>query len=186
MTKPRAREERALVNPAYKENVMDLRSLVPFRGHGNQIAPEFTVFGSLQREVDRLFDDFARGIRSNGNTMLLPSIDVSETDKEIEVTVDLPGLERKDVDISLENDVLTIRGEKKIETKSDDKDRKDAKDKTYHVAERSYGVFYRVIQLPPGIDPSKVQATMSKGVLKVTIPKPIPSAAAKIEVKEAA
>jgi HSP20 family protein len=165
---------------------MDLRSLVPFRGQGNMMRPELSLFGSLQREVDRLFDDFTRGIRSNEGNMLLPSIDVSETDKEIEVTVDLPGLERKDVDISLENDVLSIRGEKKIETKPDDKADKGGKDKTYHVAERSYGVFYRVIQLPPGIDPSKVQATMSKGVLKVTIPKPKPSSAAKIEVKEAA
>jgi HSP20 family protein len=165
---------------------MDLRSLVPFRGQGNLMRPELSLFGSLQREVDRLFDDFTRGIRSNEGNMLLPSIDVSETDKEIEVTVDLPGLERKDVDISLENDVLSIRGEKKIETKPDDKADKGGKDKTYHVAERSYGVFYRVIQLPPGIDPSKVQATMSKGVLKVTIPKPKPSSAAKIEVKEAA
>jgi HSP20 family protein len=165
---------------------MDLRSLVPFRGQGNLMRPELSLFGSLQREVDRLFDDFTRGIRSNEGNMLLPSIDVSETDKEIEVTVDLPGLERKDVDISLENDVLTIRGEKKIETKPDDKADKGGKDKTYHVAERSYGVFYRVIQLQPGIDPSKVQATMSKGVLKVTIPKPKPSSAAKIEVKEAA
>jgi len=165
---------------------MDLRSLVPFRGQGNMMRPELSLFGSLQREVDRLFDDFTRGIRSNESSMLLPSIDVSETDKEIEVTVDLPGLERKDVDISLENDVLTIRGEKKIETKPDDKADKGGKDKTYHVAERSYGVFYRVIQLPPGIDPSKVQATMSKGVLKITIPKPERSQAKKIEVKEAA
>jgi HSP20 family protein len=172
---------------------MDLRSLTPFRGQGALMRPELNLFGSLQREVDRLFDDFTRGIApANGGSMLMPSIDVTETDKEIEVTVDLPGLERKDVDISLENDVLTIRGEKKIETKSDEKagkdgkDAKDSKDKTYHVAERSYGVFYRVIQLPPGIDPSKVQATMSKGVLKVTIPKPARSSAAKIEVKEAA
>ena len=168
---------------------MDLKSLVPFRGQSALMRPELTLFGPLQREVDRLLNDFTRGIGGNGSSMLMPSIDVSETDKEIEVTVDLPGLERKDVDISLENDVLTIRGEKKIESKSDEKagkDGKDAKDKTYHVAERSYGVFYRVIQLPPGIDPSKVQATMSKGVLKVTIPKPTRSAAAKIEVKEAA
>ena len=168
---------------------MDLKSLVPFHGQGAVMRPELTLFGPLQREVDRLLNDFTRGTGGNGSSMLMPSIDVSETDKEIEVTVDLPGLERKDVDISLENDVLTIRGEKKIESKSDEKagkDGKDAKEKTYHVAERSYGVFYRVIQLPPGIDPSKVQATMSKGVLKVTIPKPTRSAAAKIEVKEAA
>jgi HSP20 family protein len=168
---------------------MDLKSLVPFRGQSALMRPELTLFGPLQREVDRLLNDFTRGTGGNGSSMLMPSIDVSETDKEIEVTVDLPGLERKDVDISLENDVLTIRGEKKIESKSDEKagkDGKDAKEKTYHVAERSYGVFYRVIQLPPGIDPSKVHATMSKGVLKVTIPKPTRSAAAKIEVKEAA
>ena len=154
--------------------------------------PDFGLFGSLQREVDRLFDDFARSsVSSNGAGMLMPSIDVSETDKEIEVVAELPGLERKDVDISLENDVLTIRGEKKVESKADDKDNKDkekekAKAKAYHVAERTYGVFYRVIQLPPGIDPSKVQATMSEGVLKITIPKPTPSTATKIEVKEAA
>jgi HSP20 family protein len=148
--------------------------------------PAFGLFGSLQREVDRLFDDFARNVSSNGATMLMPSIDVSETDKEIEVVAELPGLERKDVDISLENDVLTIRGEKKVESKADDTNEKQDKDKAYHVAERTYGVFYRVIQLPPGIDPSTVQATMSKGVLKINIPKPTPSTATKIEVKEAA
>jgi HSP20 family protein len=162
---------------------MDLRSLVPFQSQGNPVRPELSLFSSLQREVDRLFDDFTRGIRSNGASMLVPSIDVTETDKEIEVTVDLPGLERKDVDISLENDVLIIHGEKQIETKPDDE---GGKDKTYHVAERSYGAFYRMIQLPPGIDRSKVQATMSKGVLKISIPKPKQSSAAKIEVKEAA
>ena len=80
--------------------------------------------------------------------------------------------------------MLTIRGEKKVESKADDDNGKD--DKAYHVAERTYGVFYRVIQLPPGIDASKVQAIMSKGVLKITIPKPTPSTATKIEVKEAA
>ena len=164
---------------------MDLRPLVPFRGQGVLMPPAFGLFGSLQREVDRLFDDFARGTSSNGAGMLMPSIDVSETDKEIEVVAELPGLERKDVDISLENDVMTIRGEKKVESKADD-DEREGKDKAYHVAERSYGVFYRVIQLPPGIDPSKVQAIMSKGVLKITIPKPTPSTATKIEVKEAA
>ena len=165
---------------------MDLRSLVPFRGQGALMRPDFSVFGTLQREIDRLFDDFARGVSANGGGMLMPSIDVTETDKEIEVVAELPGLERKDVEISLENDVLTIRGEKEVETKADDKDRKDGKGKTYHVAERTYGAFYRVIQLPPGIDPSTVQATMSKGVLKITIPKPKQSTAAKIEVKEAA
>jgi HSP20 family protein len=116
----------------------------------------------------------------------MPSIDVTETDKEIAITAEMPGLERKDVDISLEEDVLTIRGEKKMELEKDGKDGKDTQDKNVHLAERSYGVFYRVLQLPPGVDPSSVQATMSKGVLKITIPKPARSAAKKIEVKEAA
>jgi HSP20 family protein len=96
------------------------------------------------------------------------------------ITAEMPGLERKDVDISIDNDLLTIRGEKKVETQRDDKD------KNYHLSERSYGIFYRVLQLPPGVDPSKVQATMANGVLKIVVPKPANSEAKKIEVKEAA
>jgi HSP20 family protein len=160
---------------------MNLKTLVPFSGRGSLASSDLGLFGSLQREVDNLFEEFTRGLGTNGRmTMLMPSLDVSETDKEIEVRVDLPGLERKDVDISIENDLLTIRGEKKFEASEDDKN------KNYHVRERSYGAFYRVLQLPPGIDPSKVQATMSKGVLTVSIPKPAQSVAKKIEVKEAA
>jgi HSP20 family protein len=108
---------------------------------------------------------------------------VTETDKEIVIAAEMPGLKRKDIDISIEDDVLTIRGEKKVETKTDDKDNKD---KSYHVSERSYGMFHRALQLPPGVDPSKVQATMSNGVLKITIPKLARSEPKKIEVKEAA
>jgi HSP20 family protein len=142
------------------------------------------VFGTLHREIDRLFDDFTRGglglLGAQGQANLMPSIDVAETDKQIEIAVELPGLERDDVDISLEDGVLTIRGEKKVESKEEDKD------KNYHVTERSYGAFYRVIQLPPGVDPKSIQATMSKGVLKITIPKPAGTQPTKIEVKEAA
>jgi HSP20 family protein len=141
----------------------------------------------LHREIDRLFDDLTRGgfgtLPSPAQTNLMPSIDVTETDKEIEITAELPGLERKDVDISIEDDLLTIRGEKKVETKQEDQ---GGKDKNYHVSERSYGMFYRVIQLPPGVDPSSIQAVMSKGVLKLTIPKPAKAEPKKIEVKEAA
>jgi HSP20 family protein len=142
------------------------------------------TFAPLHREIDRLFDEFARGLSpvgALGQPSLMPSMDVAETDKEIEITVELPGLERKDVEISLDDDVLTIRGEKKVET-----EQKDDKNKSYHVSERSFGVFYRVLQLPAGIDPKSVQATMSNGVLKIKIPKPARSEAKKIEVKEAA
>jgi HSP20 family protein len=105
---------------------------------------------------------------------------VTEADKEIVITAEMPGLERKDVEISIDDDILTIRGEKKVEAQEGDKD------KNYQVAERAYGVFLRMIQLPPGIDPSKIQAVMSKGVLKITLPKPARSETRKIEVKEAA
>jgi HSP20 family protein len=160
---------------------MNLRALVPFRDRQGLARPEFGLFGSLQREVDRLFDDFARStLAMAGNGSLMPSMDITETEKEFVITAELPGLERKDVEISLEDNVLTIRGEKKSETKPDDKN------KNVHVSERSYGVFYRVLELPTKVDPSSVQATMSKGVLKITIPKPARPESKKIEVQEAA
>jgi HSP20 family protein len=168
---------------------MPIRALIPSTpsaNGGTRLQP-VSLFGSLHREIDRLFDDLTRGgfgtLPSPAQTNLMPSIDVTETDKEIEITAELPGLERKDVDISIEDDLLTIRGEKKVETKQEDQ---EDKDKNYHVSERSYGVFYRVIQLPPGVDPSSIQAVMSKGVLKLTIPKPAKAEPKKIEVKEAA
>jgi HSP20 family protein len=161
--------------------MMSLRALVPFRDRQGLARPESGVFGSLQREVDRLFDDFARStLAMAGNGSLMPSMDITETEKEFVITAELPGLERKDVEISLEDNVLTIRGEKKSETKPDDKN------KNVHVSERSYGVFYRVLELPTKVDPSSVQATMSKGVLKITIPKPARPESKKIEVQEAA
>jgi HSP20 family protein len=161
---------------------MNLRSIIPFGNGGTRGQQSGNVVGSLQREIDRLFEDFTRGGLGvlGGQNNLIPSIDVSENDKQIEISVELPGLERKDVEISLEDDILTVRGEKKVEEKKEDKD------KNYHVTERAYGVFYRAIQLPPGVDPSKVQASMANGVLKVAIPKPVRSQAKKIEVKEAA
>jgi HSP20 family protein len=161
---------------------MNLRSLIPSGNGGNRVNPSGNPFGFLHREIDRLFEDFTRGLDVTGQTQanLVPSIDVAETDKEIVITAEMPGLERKDVEISLENDMLTIRGEKKVEREKEDKN------KSYHLIERNYGVFYRVLQLPPGVDPSKVQATMANGVLKVTLPKPARSETKKIEVKEAA
>ena len=161
---------------------MNLRSLIPSGNGGSRVNPSGNPFGFLHREIDRLFEDFTRGLDATGQTQanLVPSIDVAKTDKEIVITAEMPGLERKDVEISLENDMLTIRGEKKVEREKEDKN------KSYHLIERNYGVFYRVLQLPPGVDPSKVQATMANGVLKVTLPKPARSETKKIEVKEAA
>ena len=154
---------------------MRLPSLVPFRETGALMQPGFGLFG-LHREIDRLFNEFAQGAGANGApAKLIPNIDIAETDKAIEVSAEMPGLERKDIDISIEDDTLTIRGEKIEE---------DQKDKNVQHSERSYGVFMRVLQLAAGVDPSKVEATMSNGVLKITIPKPAKPEPKKIEVKE--
>ena len=153
---------------------MRLRSLVPSREPNALMRPDFGLF-SLHREIDRLFNEFVQG-GGGGQSNIVPSIEISETDKALEVTAEMPGLERKDVEISIEDDALTIHGEKKIE--------EDQKDKNVQHSERTYGVFLRVLQLPPGIDPSSVQATMSNGVLKITIPKPAKPEPKKIEVKE--
>lgn len=162
---------------------MTLRSLLPV-GRDRLAALKTEPFSSLHREIDRLFDDFARGFPAlsnfgNGNGgKLMPSIDVVETDKEIEITAELPGLEEKDVQINVADNFLTIRGEKKAE--------KEEKDKDYRIVERSYGAFERTLELPPGVDADAIKAGIAKGVLKVTVPKPVPKQARKIEVKPAA
>jgi HSP20 family protein len=157
---------------------MNLRSLVPSKDNGNtaRTPAPVSLFGSLYRDIDRLFEEFTRGpLAGPAQINLVPSIDVSETGKEIVLTAEMPGLERGDVDISIEDDVLTIRGEKKVEQEKDDKN--------YHVSERAFGMFYRALQLPPGVDPSKIQATMENGVLKVAIPKPARAEPKRVEVQ---
>jgi HSP20 family protein len=154
---------------------MRLRSMVPSREPNALMPPGFGLFG-LHREIDRLFNEFAQGVGPDGTKNIVPSIEISETDKAIEISAEMPGLERKDVEITIEDDTLTIRGEKKIE--------ENQKDKNVQHSERAYGVFLRMLQLPPGIDPSSVQATMSNGVLKITIPKPAKPEPKKVEVKE--
>jgi HSP20 family protein len=159
---------------------MRLRSLVPSRereGNNMLMRPDFGVFG-LHREIDRLFNDLVQGTGLGGSQgNIAPNIEIAETDQAIEISAEMPGLERNDVDISIEDDTLTIRGEKRVQ--------EDQGDKNVQHSERVYGVFLRVLQLPPGIDPSSVQATMSNGVLKITIPKPAKPEPKKIEVKDA-
>jgi HSP20 family protein len=157
---------------------MAARAMVPSSQRGTIAAPGSFLFGPLHREIDRLFGEFSRDLAPLQQTAanLLPNIDVAETDKEIEVSVEMPGLERGDVEISLEDNVLTIHGNKRMEV--------DRNDKNVYVSERAYGVFLRTIELPPGVDPSSINATMSNGVLKITIPKPANAEAKKIEVKD--
>jgi len=159
---------------------MNLRSMMPI-GRDRNVVRSDNPFMSLQREIDRLFDDFTRGFpafSTGGGNEMLPSVDVTETDKQIEITAELPGLEEKDVQVNFADNVLTIRGEKKAE--------KEEKDKTFRLVERSYGSFVRSLQLPDGVDANTIKASIDKGVLKVTVPKPAPAQVKKIDVKAAA
>lgn len=159
---------------------MNSKSLIPV-GRDRSVARRGTTdpFVALQREIDRLFEDFTHTWPTVGGTSeLIPSMDVVETDKEIEITAELPGLQEKDVQVNFADDVLTIKGEKKAE--------KEEKDENYRLFERSYGSFLRTLELPPGIDPDAIKANISKGVLKVTVPKPAPAQVKKVDVKAAA
>jgi HSP20 family protein len=159
---------------------MNLKSLIPV-GRQRSVARAGNPFVSLQNEVDRLFDDFTRGfpsIAGGAADVTLPTMDVAETDKEIEITAELPGLEEKDVQLNVSDNILTIRGEKKAE--------KEQKDKNFRLVERSYGSFERSLELPEGVNADGIKAAIDKGVLKVVVPKPAPAQVKKIEVKSAA
>jgi HSP20 family protein len=157
---------------------MTLKSLIPVGGERGVTRPGSNPFFALQQEIDRLFEGFTRGFADFPSREVMPSMDLSETDKEIEITAELPGLEEKDIQLNVADNVLTIRGEKKNEREETKKD--------YHLVERSYGSFTRTVQLPDGVNPDSIKAVMSKGVLKVTVPKPAPAQTKKIDIKAAA
>src|SRR5690348_11531442 len=165
---------------------MNVRSLLPIGRDRQTARRDFNPFESLQREVDRVFDEFTRGFPSfgllaggsGGSTELTPRMNVSETEKEFEITAELPGLEEKDVQVNVADGVLTIRGEKKAE--------KEEKDKNFHLVERSYGSFSRALELPEGVNPDSIQASIANGVLSVRVAKPAPAQVKKIDVKSAA
>lgn len=149
---------------------MAFRDLVPWGRQENRLPAERSRSDhpllSLQREVDRLFDDVLRGfdLPSFGNfdrRLTWPNLELGETDKEIRVTAELPGLTEKDVEITVTDGVLTLKGEKKSEV--DDAER--------GYSERSYGRFERRISLPRGVEQDKASAAFQNGILTVTLPK---------------
>ena len=120
------------------------------------------VFG-LRREIDRLFEDtFGRG---EGMSAWSPAVDVKESEKEMRLEIELPGIKPEEVELTAENGVLTVRGEKRGERKEGDDESR------YHLVERSYGTFMRSFQLPQGLDESKIGADFNDGILTVHIPK---------------
>jgi HSP20 family protein len=135
----------------------------PFKGIHRQ-TNLFDELVRMQQEMNSFFDDFFGERRSDlleGNW--LPALDVSETEKEIIVRVELPGMTQQDIDLSLHENMLLLKGEKKpAPTKSQE---------NYHRAERSYGSFNRSLTLPANVDPNQVQATFKDGVLQITLSK---------------
>jgi HSP20 family protein len=128
-------------------------------------------FLAMRREMNRLFDDVfgGFGLPSAFGPALrqmpaAPKIDVSETDNEIQITAEMPGIDENDVEVLLEDDRLIIRGEKKEE--------REDKDRNYHVRERVQGAFSRTLPLPFAPDPNQVKAEFRNGVMTITIPKP--------------
>lgn len=153
---------------------MNVRDLIPW-GRGSSTTPsvyrdlEQNPFLTLHREVNRLFDDMFRGFDVPGPSLgrlsswnaTWPSIEVSETDKELRIVAEVPGLDEKDVEVLLADGAVTLRGEKRSET--EDKDRQ--------FSERFYGRFERRIPFGNEIEEDKVTAAFNNGVLTVTLPK---------------
>ena len=136
------------------------------------------AFGELRRSVDLAFDQAWHGFPltstwSHGR--FRPSADMSETDREVRLSIELPGMERDDVEILVAEDILTIKGEKRSE--------KQKEGRGYALTERSYGAFERNFHLPTEVDPGGARAAFESGVLTVTLPK---KAAAKKPVRKIA
>jgi len=133
------------------------------------------IWQSFRSEMDRLFDrfgfpslrrvfDIEPAWRSASSfSFSVPAIDMSEDEKAYKISAELPGIDAKDIDVSVSGDTLILKGEKRQE--------KEEKDKNYHFSELSYGSFQRSFQLPSSIDRNKVAADFSKGVLTITLPK---------------
>lgn len=140
---------------------------------GNAVVPRYAdPFQEMRSEMEKLFDSFLgrgwgrmpalfRGEPAGGP--VVPTMDIRESGSELVVEAELPGLEDKDVSVTLRDGVLTIKGEKKSE--------REEKEQDFHLTERSYGRFERSFRLPDTIDEEKIAASFDKGVLKVTLPK---------------
>jgi HSP20 family protein len=161
---------------------------VTSKGQGGRLPSRYAdPFHSFRSEMDRLFDTFLTGLPSlpglrQGVPMaegMTPTLDVKESEKEIVVKADLPGIDEKDVHLTVHDGVLTLRGEKKSE-RTDERE-------NYHIMERSYGSCQRSIRLPETVDEDKAEARFDKGVLTVTLPKrpEMVKAQKKIEIKSA-
>lgn len=161
---------------------MSVRDLIPWNRNNPSLFrdDDRNPFFSLHREMNRLFDDAFRGLDNRLPAAFAPSfgagwpsVEIAETDKEVKVTAEVPGLEEKDIEVLLDNGILTLKGEKRSETE----------DKEKQFSERYFGRFERRIQLGADVEEDKVDARFKNGVLTVTLPK---SAKAQSQVKRIA
>jgi len=126
----------------------------------------FRELNVLQDRMNRLFDDAGRGWRADepaSTTTWSPAVDIFETENEIIVKAELPGVDRKDIALHLENNVLTLKGDRKFE--------KETKEENYHRIERAYGAFSRAFSIPATVDEEKIRADYHDGILKIALPK---------------
>ena len=163
---------------------MQIKDLIPWAQKDHEPEPKSddrNPIAALQRDMNRVFEGFWNRVGDidwswrGGDARS----DVVETKDAVEVSIELPGMEMKDIDVSVTDDMLTIKGEKKVERQEEKKG--------YYLSERSYGAIYRTIPLPPGVDGEKAEASFKNGVLTIKLPK-TPEAQAKvkrIEVKNA-
>jgi HSP20 family protein len=164
--------------------MVDFKALVPWRSKVQTPATRddyFDPFVTFRREMDRMFDDFFASSRANSGSWpaLTPAVGIDETDKELVITAELPGVTEKDVEVSLAGDILTIKGEKKAEHEQRNGD-------GYYM-ERRFGSFTRSVRLPFEARDDNVQATFKDGVLTIQLPKPfeLQKPVRRIEVKTA-
>jgi HSP20 family protein len=143
--------------------------LVPRTQRFMSLIPRWNMF-------DLFFDDFGLTDLLNDKEVLMPAINISENDKEYVITGEIPGVDAKDLDVTLTDGILTIKGEKKQENQD--------KEDNYHCIERHYGSFERSFRIPEKIKKDKLDATYKDGVFKLSLPKAEVVEARKIEVKE--
>ncbi|MGJ0505092.1 MAG: Hsp20/alpha crystallin family protein [Methylocystis sp.] len=156
---------------------MQIKDLIPWARKDQASEPrsgEDNPIATLQHDMNSVFESFWNRVGrfdwpwGGGEA----KSDVVETDKAIEVSIELPGMEMKDIEVTVSDEMLTVKGEKKIERQEEKKG--------YYLSERSYGAIYRTIPLPPGVDGDKAQASFKNGVLTIKLPQ-TPEAQAKVK-----
>lgn len=121
---------------------------------------------TLREKMNRLFEDVFTGQSEDKElaaSSWAPAVDIFETENDLVMTAEVPGIDEKDIEIKIEDNTLILKGARKFE--------KETKEENYHRIERSYGSFYRAFTLPNSIDPERIQAEHENGVLKITMPK---------------